>query len=637
MNKWSYDVVSTAQGKNDAAIEMFSKGAEGALGALVREDIQNSLDAVLDKSKPVRVEFRIGQVRDIPGKEGLLNIYRRIKDSKFWKHEYDSDIDKINNLLNEPKIQVLKISDYNTTGAKGASSYCKFKNSPWKAMTEISGETQKESSTSAGSFGIGKNANRAITPLQSLYFSSMAEGESEVYSQGWMIYASIVDESSDEITAKSYFYKDGETYKPIKGNFKEFSSLNPRKETGTDLYIPGANINVETAEEDITRAVLDNFLVAIYKKLLVVEIVVEDKETIFINSSNLKSNIESISNNESIESYFKALTQDDERYIFRMHVDNKLITNTDDVIFKVYQSDNQEKGTRRALLTRKIGMKINEYPDRGGAFVHGVDFSAVLLVLGDRQNELLHKIENPEHNNWNNVDKLNKVPEAKKLFNKIKKFMRLSIKELLPEVSDEVAAYGLEDMLVDNNGIKNNTELQVDKLPTEIAKVELVETIKPISRKKSAGMAGKNGNSPVIPTGKHVSDSSNTPRKYQKYPVYGGGTGQDYLNVTDSIKTLQIKYESNEYHVMIESTIDLIDPEIEFEIVGDSSVDTKINILNVETNLDSSIKIKRNTIKFLNTKVDSEKKFDIKFRSDVSGLASFNIKLLSQRSKENEN
>ena len=57
-------------GLNDAGINTFSAG-DNWVNSLVRETIQNSLDAVLDTEKPVEVEFRnfLMKKSDFPGNE----------------------------------------------------------------------------------------------------------------------------------------------------------------------------------------------------------------------------------------------------------------------------------------------------------------------------------------------------------------------------------------------------------------------------------------------------------------------------------------------------------------------------------------------------------------------------------------
>lgn len=648
MNEWIIER-GQIQGKNDSAIETFRKGEGGAINALVREDIQNSLDAVNDLNKPVKVVFKTGKVETLPEKAGLIDIYKRIKNSKKWRPQYNDEVEKILGILNQPTIDVLKVSDYNTKGAIGASSYDQYSQStPWQAMTEISGDTQKESSGSAGSFGIGKNANRAITPLRALFFTSRVQGEAESYSQGWMTYASIVEDATQTISSSSYYFKkrvDEERSNPIEGELPEFESLGSRTEPGTDIYIPVGTID-ETIKDEITKAVVDNFLVSIYQNTLEVVIDIQDElEPVMIAHHNLDNVIHQVydennSQDQPLINYYKALIQKNDHYIFTMPVDNKFILNDDDVIFRVYQAKEDERCTRKAMLTRKIGMKINEYPEKGSGFPQGIDFSAVLLVRGAEQNKLLRNLENPEHNKWDNKDQLKANPDSEKLFKNLKKFMRDSIKKLLPEITDDMAAYGLEDLLTNQN-MDDGSEI-VDALPTKISKVHIEKTAKPITRKKAKSLRGEIGNDTVVSKGEKTKlDRSETSQGLQRDSHLGGGEGNQYLDFSNSLTALRSMRRNTRkgsmYNILVQSDDRLINPQIQFEIIGDSTTDTKIAITHAETNVGVKPIILKNSVQIPNKVFESGEAISLSIYIDESEPVSFNVKVLGQKETHNEN
>ena len=135
---------------SNASLEMFK---DNPLDSLAREICQNSLDAGIEgSSKPVRVEFKMFKVKaeSIPGylelKYEVIN-----KAMKQWPNEQKtmSMLRKMDRILKNKFVNVLKISDYNTTGLRKEN---------WKSLIEQVGSSVKKDSSSAGSFGIGKGA-----------------------------------------------------------------------------------------------------------------------------------------------------------------------------------------------------------------------------------------------------------------------------------------------------------------------------------------------------------------------------------------------------------------------------------------------------------------------------------------------
>lgn len=651
MNKWITEMGQRA-GRNEASIEMFKKGGDGAIASLIREDIQNSLDAVKDKSKPVKVLIETKYVNKIPGQDGLNEIFTEIKKSKAWGNAYDKDIANIQEILKETKIPVLRIGDFNTKGAEGASTYNKFGNSNWIALTEVNGQTKKDSASSAGSFGIGKNANMAMSPLRTIYFTSKVEKDASAYSQGKMTYASIVSEEKNKTTGNSYFYKKVDSVSsdnsdlqiidgfPVKGNLEEFVNFGKRSVSGTDIFIPGVDLN-DTSYENIINALLSNFLVSIYQNRLEVEINLVDENKSYINNRVLEK-IVNQSKNPEFKNYYGALVQSDPKYIFEMEkLTNRkgnIISDVGDVKFVVYQSDSI-KGTRKAMLTRGIGMKIDNYPQRGNGFPQGIDFTAILMVTGEAPNELLHKVENPEHTSWNNKDKLKEVPDARVLIQSLKKFMRRSITKLLPKTSDEIEAYGLDELLSDN---EMDSKID-DKLPTSIHNIEIKKTFKSGIRKAPIGSSGSKGNNQGVSGSNGQSANNKSKDKkdsgQQRKTTSAGGKGNDVIDVTPYIESMRSKKVKDGYAISLRSIKKIKDPKLIFEIVGDSSTDTKFNISGVEfSDQKFEVKIDNNSIEFRNSDVfKANTPISFTLKTDIESITAFNVKVLGKRENSNEN
>lgn len=80
--------------------------------------------------------------------------------------ENDVDFFKVaRELVAEPVVRVLRISDYNTTGLVGPPDQ---DGTPFHALVKAAGVPAKANDTAGGSFGIGKNASFAVTDLQTV-------------------------------------------------------------------------------------------------------------------------------------------------------------------------------------------------------------------------------------------------------------------------------------------------------------------------------------------------------------------------------------------------------------------------------------------------------------------------------------
>ena len=117
---WFFPVANfgTKQGLNDSGLETF---LDKPLQALVRETIQNSLDARrTGVSEPVKVKFDFFDrpSKDIPGMDSLREEYipkalaSWDKESKEYEHLRSIEKD----LKNSSTVKILRIADYNTTG-----------------------------------------------------------------------------------------------------------------------------------------------------------------------------------------------------------------------------------------------------------------------------------------------------------------------------------------------------------------------------------------------------------------------------------------------------------------------------------------------------------------------------------------
>lgn len=118
MKKWyfPYGKDIEPESVNNVRIEIFKYNI---LESLSREVCQNSLDAVLDENRPVKVTFEEKEidVNKIPDIKSFIEEV--IPPSRTtWENDNNAQefLDTYESTLNNNKIKVLKISDYNTIG-----------------------------------------------------------------------------------------------------------------------------------------------------------------------------------------------------------------------------------------------------------------------------------------------------------------------------------------------------------------------------------------------------------------------------------------------------------------------------------------------------------------------------------------
>jgi hypothetical protein len=156
-------------GLDTSDIETFRKDP---LASLARESCQNSIDARLDQSKPVIIEFHSFDVKSnaIPGYKSLLNQIEVCRD---YKINNKKDHDALKRMVKNAKkdnICCLRISDFNTKGLSDVMTL--DEKSSFYLLTKGSGITNKTGS-SGGSKGIGKFASFVTSEFNTVFYSTI--------------------------------------------------------------------------------------------------------------------------------------------------------------------------------------------------------------------------------------------------------------------------------------------------------------------------------------------------------------------------------------------------------------------------------------------------------------------------------
>ncbi len=439
--KWDFPELNGGQeqGYTNSGIETF-KGTE-LIDNLAREICQNSLDAK-DKTSnaPVVVKFRLKTFKknSFPLFSEYLEYIEGCK--KFWQSKEDKKvkvfIERVFSVLDNDEINVLVASDYNTMGLTGSEAMC-HESSVWRALVNADGVSAK-GDNAGGSYGIGKNAPFACSDLSIVFYNTYAKDDKEAF-EG-VARAATLFNKSEKPTQSIGHYRCENTYKPIIPEVPcTFRDQFKRVEYGTDLIIMGCDnlISDKKWYEKLEQAVLRNFFLAIYENKLIIEI--EDSR---IDADNIKNYIDKyrLSNKESIltAQFFDTIAEPDGG--------ERRETILDEEDLSIYlKSDKDYK--RKIAKFRSSGMLVGTDSCRMMQ-----NFNAIVVVRGQRLDELLRKTEPPKHNQWDYKrieDDKEKRKEAQQVIKIINEKVRSLINENYKIITEDTIDSELGEYLPD--------------------------------------------------------------------------------------------------------------------------------------------------------------------------------------------
>lgn len=434
-------------GPNDPVDEKF-KGQP--YYSIVRESIQNSLDAVDDDNKPVKVDFTFFDLsrNDYPE---LFDIEHDIKQCQTYYHDNDNAERLFKNMLyylngdvegrKRLHLSCLKISDYNTVGMQYDENDTK---SPFYAFLRAGGVSAK-SQGAGGSFGFGKGAYYTLSPIKTIIVSTRTTSN-DVFFEGSTILTTHKNENNEKLTA--YGYYDNNYGEPTQTE-ENIPEIFRRTEPGTDVNIIGL-WDEPKRKRLMIKSVLNNFWLAIHDAKLIVQV-----DDVTIEKNNLEQIIDDYfsldgyesGNANEIESwnpksYLKAVKY--ARTSDQFQLFEEALETVGNVKLYVYL----EKGLpNRTSYLRKPRMVVFKRTNRK---VNG--YSAVFMCENEKGNEILRLMENPAHNEWRkenhpkNEGKVHK--KARKAENEIRDFINSSLDSLSKiKTGKKIAFLGLEEYL----------------------------------------------------------------------------------------------------------------------------------------------------------------------------------------------
>jgi hypothetical protein len=280
---------------------------------------------------------------------------------------------------NQEDYECMEISDFNTLGMEIENSYDSFANS-----RNIS---SKFSKGSAGSKGMGKAVYFASSYLQSILVSTKSINNKFIF-QG--ITKIATHEYEDVEFSHKGFFGDGmfptENDSDIPKDFK-------RNQVGTSIFIIGLKPD-ENRTEEMTKELLANFWLSIYEGDLIVKI--DDKE---FNKENIYDEIIQREPNLEESGQYNKFPNPRPYIESFVGIDNRQ---------KTYLEKLEVLGDCRLILAQN-----NNYPGRIAFYRKSKmliykDSSYIckgycgLFICDDEEgNEILKKLENAKHNEWN--------------------------------------------------------------------------------------------------------------------------------------------------------------------------------------------------------------------------------------------
>lgn len=464
-----------AAGFNDSSIDHF-KGHR--LSSLVREVIQNSLDAKSESSKPVIVDFRIDKIdkSELPEVLTLKEHIERAKETAVIQNAteavefYEKALETLSN--NSP-LQFLSIHDSNTTGLTGPSN---GPNGAWFALTKGAGLTQKPTN-SLGSFGHGSKAPFVSSVLRTIFYLSQVHSnveEEKLRFQGKSILQSHIGPNG-EMTQGTGFYGQIKSCSPLVGTNIPRWALEKRSKvfqsSGTSIFIPATTWS-ENSLPAISLTAIANFFYAIYKGVLEVNI----------------EGLETLSNKNIVEKYrhYSQILSEPFGEIDRESIADSL-ESIETIVNPTHSHEQQINGFgriewylrmgetidgREVAVARGNGMLVTKKAPNLKIFRNFKPFDMFVCVSPGAGSDLLKSIENPEHNNFefDRIDDLAKRRKAQKTYENFSKEIREIVKRYASFLTtDQVQVDDLRDLFGDitndgenpNSGSERGQKIQI--------------------------------------------------------------------------------------------------------------------------------------------------------------------------------
>ena len=439
--KWHFATSSGGQdvGPNDAMSTFFKKDK---YKSLVRECIQNSLDAVDDENNPVNILFKFRTLNGSSYPE-LFKLEEHIQgcidlfSSQDAKDKFQPMLDYIHSSYYNG-LSYLEISDTNTTGMEWKMNDT---TSPFYSFVRCAGNSSKSNPTAGGSYGFGKASYFNASKLRTVLISTKCKNERSYFEGVSSLCTHLVN--GNKLQAVGYY--DNNNGEPI-CNEDDIPTRFIRNDIGLSAFILGIDPNI--CLEEIIESVCINFWLSIYENKLTITLNIGDDGVLLIDHNNIMSLIEAKYQNLEDKKrghsnplpYLNAVRfngQDNKHIMI-----NSNIPYLGDVSFYVLKD---KSATDRILYMRSPRMLIKYETNRTSYGFWGV------FICYDRiGNELLRKMESPQHDEWDykNCQSGEDRDRGKKALKELKTFINNALADIFSaNDSESLEIRGLSNYL----------------------------------------------------------------------------------------------------------------------------------------------------------------------------------------------
>ena len=491
---WNFDVISAIQEVDfhKTLSDFYARGIDG----VVRENIQNSMDAKLSDKETVIVSIKCGEMNSkvVPGIDEIKERIHSLEEGNIYARE---TIEHMKESIAKDIIKYISFEDSNTKGLSGAKYGRSDENKgTWQAYAYKKGahhieEDHELEGSRGGSHGVGKIASNSASDIHTMFFANCDEfGNQHIGGTIQLIEHKYKDKfyrATGDFTDVRIDDNRNEIYYPFENNFDEVF----RKDTrGLKIIIPFLREEFYDLKS-IVKSVCDNFFVAIIEGSLVVDV-----NGININKDSI---IEIVKN----EDYYEEQDLSEIKKEFTpIYVNTKLKKEPIDIMipdkkgnkynFDLYIQYNKELKRGRTAIVRTIGMKIEDKKISS----HVRDpYNAVLIPKGHKEDIFLKSLENESHTELSSdhIKNIEEKKNAKYFINKISAVIGEIIAEFIRQNNPS-------DGKIDTSDILYSVENELKKDLKDIRST--VKTTKGKDKGKKETTVIKTGNRKPKKTGK---------------------------------------------------------------------------------------------------------------------------------------
>lgn len=455
--KWTFAVQadnSQEIGPNNAMAQNFRKSP---YPSLIRESIQNSLDAILDDSKPVVVKYSFITMdgNEYPNlfelKEHIQGCKEYYSDNVNAEEVYGPMLKRFDDQRFQNQLCCVRVSDYNTKGMNYIPNNTK---SPFYAFVRSAGVSAKENLTAGGSFGFGKAAYFLISPISTVLVSTCTSDNQKCF-EG---VASLCTHTHGGSKYSNVGFYDCNGGLPTCQE-NQIPEGFVRNEPGTDINILGFDISEkDEAIKEMVEAVLWNFWFAVKSGKLEVEI-----EDVKITADCLSELMDAYFGGDDVpkknpKPFFDVMNNvaDGSKY-FEFEED---LLNLGHVTLRL----KREKHAPDKIVYMRLPKMLVEC--KGHRSHYG--YYAVFYCDDPNGNDYLRKMENPAHDEWkaaNWKENRRTSPKGREIAKELSDFVDRCMQQLFSGNGQKVASIkGLDSFLYIPTSYEEDDDLESESL-----------------------------------------------------------------------------------------------------------------------------------------------------------------------------